>query len=74
MCATPSLRGPPAEVQFRVKGDLHDFPYGHVPRQGEFHIAARVKDVTYGYVPPALLHAGDRPWPALTGAVGGAGV
>lgn len=64
------LAGTASQVQFRVKGDLHDFPYGHVPREGEFHIAARVKDVTYGYVPPALLHAGDRPWPALTALSG----
>ncbi|WP_404300881.1 YhdP family protein [Alicycliphilus denitrificans] len=57
--------GSATEVKFRVKGDLHDFPYGHAPRLGEFHIAARVKDVVYGYVPPSLLEPGDRPWPAL---------
>lgn len=64
------LAGTASQVQFRVKGDLHDFPYGHAPRQGEFHISARVKDVTYGYVPSALQHPGDQPWPALVGLSG----
>ena len=62
--------GSAPEVQFRVKGDLHDFPYGHAPRLGEFHIAARVTDVTYAYVPPSLLAPGDRPWPVLTNLAG----
>ena len=63
-------KGRANEVQFRVKGDLHDFPYGHAPRLGEFSIAARVKDVTYAYVPPRLLVPGDQPWPALAGLSG----
>ncbi|MGD9775090.1 YhdP family protein [Diaphorobacter sp.] len=62
--------GSSSQTQFRIKGDLHDFPYGHVPRQGEFHIAAQVKDVTLAYVPPSLLPPGDQPWPALTGLRG----
>ncbi|QKD46047.1 TIGR02099 family protein [Alicycliphilus denitrificans] len=62
--------GSASQVQFRVKGDLHDFPYGHVPHRGEFRVAAQVKDVRYDYVPPALLEPGDRPWPALTGLGG----
>ncbi|MBS0294267.1 MAG: TIGR02099 family protein [Proteobacteria bacterium] len=62
--------GTASQVQFRVKGDLHDFPYGHAPRQGEFHVAAQVKDVNYDYVPPALLAPGDRSWPALSGLSG----
>ncbi len=36
------------------------------PRQGEFRIAARVKDVTYAFVPRRLQAAGELPWPALT--------
>ena len=63
------LAGSASQVQFRVKGDLHDFPYGQ-GQPGEFHIAARVKGVTYGYVPPALLDEGERPWPALVGLSG----
>jgi len=64
------LAGSASQVQFRVKGDLHDFPYGHAPRLGEFHIAARVKDVHYGYVPPSLIEPGHLPWPALVGLSG----
>ncbi|MBS0493300.1 MAG: TIGR02099 family protein [Proteobacteria bacterium] len=62
--------GSASEVQFRVKGDLHDFPYGHAPGRGEFHIAARVAGVTYAYVPPSLLAPGDRPWPVLADLAG----
>ncbi|WP_111876716.1 YhdP family protein [Paracidovorax anthurii] len=61
--------GTASGVQFRVKGDLHDIPFNH-PGQGEFHIAAKVKDVTYAYVPPGLQHAGDPAWPALTQLAG----
>ena len=57
--------GTASQVQFRVKGDLHDMPFNR-PSQGEFHIAARVKDVTYAYVPPRLQRANELPWPALT--------
>jgi uncharacterized protein (TIGR02099 family) len=57
--------GSASNVQFRVKGDLNDIPFND-PRQGEFRIAARVKDVTYAYVPPRLQPADALPWPALT--------
>lgn len=43
------VAGNASNVQFRVKGDLHDLRCR--PKQGEFRIAARVKDVTYAYVP-----------------------
>ena len=59
------IAGSASQVQFRVKGDLHELPFND-PRQGEFRIAARVKDVTYAYVPPALQPAGAGLWPALT--------
>lgn len=62
-------RGSASRVQFRVKGDLHDFPYAH-GGPGEFRISAHVKDVEYAYVPASLLHAGDKPWPALSGLAG----
>ncbi|MBY0454299.1 MAG: TIGR02099 family protein [Burkholderiaceae bacterium] len=51
-------------VDFRVKGDLHDLPFQN-SKQGEFRIAAQVKDATYAYVPPPLQAAGELPWPAL---------
>jgi len=61
--------GRASRVQFRVKGDLHDFPYAH-GEPGEFRITAHVQDVQYAYVPPALLQPGERPWPALAGLSG----
>ena len=63
------LSGSASNVQFRVKGDLHDLPFND-PRQGDFRIAARVKDVTYAYVPPRLQPGGALPWPALTQLAG----
>lgn len=59
------VAGSASNVQFRVKGDLHDLPFND-PKLGEFRIAARVKDVTYAYVPSSLQPAGTLPWPALT--------
>ena len=52
-------------AEFRVKGDLHDLPFTD-PKQGDFHIAAQVKNAVYAYVPPRLQPAGALPWPALT--------
>ena len=63
------VAGSASNVQFRVKGDLHHLPFDD-PKQGEFRIAARVKDVTYAYVPTQLQPAGALPWPALTELAG----
>ena len=63
------VAGSASNVQFRVKGDLHDLPFND-PKQGEFRIAARVKDVVYAYVPPQLQPANTLPWPALTELTG----
>lgn len=54
-------------AQFKVKGDLWDFPFGHV-RDGEFRIAGHVKGVTLAYVPSE----NDTPpaWPAFTDVAG----
>ena len=57
--------GTASNVQFHVKGRLDDIP-ANDPRQGDFRITARVKDVTLVYVPPRLQPSGDPPWPALT--------
>jgi uncharacterized protein (TIGR02099 family) len=59
------VAGTASGVQFRVKGDLHQLPFSE-PKQGEFHIAAQVKDVTYAYVPPSLQPTNALHWPALT--------
>ena len=63
------IAGRASQVRFRVKGDLHDFPYGG-GEAGEFHIAAQVQGATYRYVPPSLTPAAERPWPALTNLSG----
>jgi uncharacterized protein (TIGR02099 family) len=58
------LAGSSNRVKFRVKGDLHDFPFLK-PQQGEFRVVADVKNATYVYSPPSLHPAGSPPWPAL---------
>ncbi|MDF1485174.1 YhdP family protein [Ramlibacter sp. H39-3-26] len=59
-----------ADARFRVKGDLYELPFARPHQNGEFHIAAAVRDATYAVVPPALQQAGDKPWPALTQLAG----
>lgn len=59
------VAGTASVVDFKVRGDLHDMPFND-PRQGEFRIAARVKDVTYAFVPPQLHPNDPLRWPALT--------
>ena len=60
-------------AQFRVQGDLWDFPF--VQREaGEFHIAGQVRDVTLAYVPSVPVTPGEpaweSPWPAFEGLSG----
>jgi uncharacterized protein (TIGR02099 family) len=57
------MAGRAQDVDFRVRGDLWDFPYA--PGQpGEFHIAAQVLDASFAYVP---TRGGQvSPWPAFT--------
>ena len=62
-------RGSASEVRFRVRGDLHDWPFRQ-PGQGEFRISARLADVDYDYAPTRLLPAGSAPWPGLRGLAG----
>ncbi|MDA7418409.1 YhdP family protein [Xenophilus arseniciresistens] len=71
-------QGTASSVDFRVRGDLWDVPFND-PRQGEFRIAAKVRDVQFAYVPPpppaqaAKVPADDvrtLPWPALAGVSG----
>ena len=57
--------GVATQTQFKVRGDLHDLPFQR-PGQGEFHIAAKIRDATYAYVPPRLQPPGEAPWPVLT--------
>ncbi len=52
----------------RVKGDLHDFPFGD-GKPGDFRVAADVRNATYAYVPRSLTR-GVGSWPALTQLAG----
>ncbi|MES2951928.1 MAG: YhdP family protein [Pseudomonadota bacterium] len=63
------LAGTASAVKFKVKGNLHDFPFSNA-KQGDFRIAADVRNATYAYV-PSFLQPKDTPlWPALTGLSG----
>jgi uncharacterized protein (TIGR02099 family) len=55
-------------AKFRVKGDLHQFPFPD-RKGGEFVVTAQVRDVTYAYVPRSR-QAGPAQWPALAGVAG----
>jgi uncharacterized protein (TIGR02099 family) len=61
-------QGTATGVKFRVKGDLHDFPFGD-NKSGEFRVSADVRNATYAYVPRSLTH-GAGSWPALTQMAG----
>lgn len=54
-------------AQFRVKGDLWDFPFGH-SRDGEFRIAGHVSGVTLAYVPSK--DESPPAWPAFSDVAG----
>ncbi len=57
-------QGTATNVKFRVKGDLHDFPFGD-GKSGEFRVTADVRNATYAYVPRGMTN-GAAAWPALT--------
>jgi uncharacterized protein (TIGR02099 family) len=62
------VTGTASGAKFRVKGDLHDFPFRDA-RRGDFRISANVRDVTFAFVPRQLTKDGP-PWPALTQLAG----
>lgn len=60
--------GRAARATFKVDSGLERFPPDDA-RQGEFRIAADLRDVDFDYVPPALAERNRQPggWPALSG-------
>lgn len=56
-------------ARFKVRGDLHDFPFAN-PKQGEFRISADVQNATLLYVPRSIQPRDALPWPALTQLTG----
>ena len=63
------LGGQGSAVQMRVKGDLYDMPF-ETAKQGEFHIAAQVRDATLAYIPESFLADPSDRWPSLTQLAG----
>ncbi|MBC7471110.1 MAG: TIGR02099 family protein [Ramlibacter sp.] len=61
-------QGSATSMKFRVKGNLHDFPFGD-GKSGEFRVTANVRDATYAYVPRSMTR-GTGAWPALTQLAG----
>lgn len=59
------LTGKASAVKFKVKGNLHDFPFATV-KQGDFRITADVEKATFAYAPAFLLAKDSLPWPVLT--------
>ncbi|MBL0421191.1 TIGR02099 family protein [Ramlibacter sp. AW1] len=53
-----------SDGRIRVRGDLHHFPFAD-PRQGEFRISAKVRDLTYAFAPPAVAPSAEGQWPTL---------
>jgi uncharacterized protein (TIGR02099 family) len=58
------VQGTATGARFRVRGNLHDFPFNDA-KQGEFRVTADVHDATYAFVPRSLTRSGPA-WPALT--------
>jgi len=52
-------------VQFKVRGDLWDFPFDRTTTRGEFTVRAKLSDVHYAYVPTYLIKNNEPAWPAL---------
>ncbi|MFN4005036.1 MAG: YhdP family protein [Hylemonella sp.] len=59
------IGGYAGNVRFRLRGDLHHFPFAH-GEPGEFRVSASVQDARFRYVPAYLQPAGQPPWPAFT--------
>ncbi len=59
------LAGKASAVKFKVKGNLHDFPFT-TAKQGDFRISADVNNATFAYAPAFLLPKDSPPWPVLT--------
>ena len=58
-------KGVASNVKFKVKGNIYDIPFAN-SKLGEFIISAKMNDAIFAYVPPSLVPAGRKPWPALT--------
>jgi uncharacterized protein (TIGR02099 family) len=57
-------------VDFRIRGDLWDMPFNRPGTDGDFRIAAQLKEVDFNYVPTYLQDGSEAPWPGLKGVSG----
>jgi uncharacterized protein (TIGR02099 family) len=53
------LQGGLQGVGVKIKGDLKKLPFAN-PKEGEFRLAGKVKEVQYAYVPPASPNTANR--------------
>jgi len=53
------LQGSLQGVGVKIKGDLKKLPFAN-PKEGEFRLAGKVKEVQYAYVPPASPNTANR--------------
>lgn len=66
--AAALLGGQASDATFRLRGDLHDFPFADAAK-GEFRLAGRARNATLDYQPtslPALDGKPRQPWPVIT--------
>jgi uncharacterized protein YhdP len=57
-------KGVYTDVQMKVKGDLAKLPFDN-PKDGEFRIAGRIRDMELDYWPAAFQKTQSLPWPVL---------
>jgi len=59
------IKGQVSDVRFKINGPVLHLPFSN-PAQGDFEIAAKVRNAHLVYVPLSLQPPGAAPWPALT--------
>jgi uncharacterized protein (TIGR02099 family) len=63
------VAGEGSNVNFKVKGDLTQFPFEGA-KLGDFRIAGDFKNASYAYAPALVLPKDSPPWPLLTQVAG----
>jgi uncharacterized protein (TIGR02099 family) len=69
------LQGSLQGIGVKIKGDLKQLPFAN-PKEGEFRLAGKVKEVQYAYVPPASPNTANRNastaglWPIMSSVNG----
>jgi len=58
------VKGSYTDVQIKLKGDLSRMPFTD-PKDGEFRVAGRLRDVEWDFWPASLSSTPGNPWPRL---------